>query len=112
VIWLERNGKIISVDSRPSDALALALRADCPIYVDEEVIRTSKSSNAESERLSNDELRSSGRVERRGFGEVQDVMLVTWLPGAPGFPLCEHAGVIRNGSGFWTRIFRKPECWD
>jgi bifunctional DNase/RNase len=57
VIWLERNGKIISVDSRPSDALALALRADCPIYVDEEVIRNSKSSNAESERLSNDELK-------------------------------------------------------
>jgi len=57
VIWLERNGKIISVDSRPSDALALALRADCPIYVDEEVIRTSKSTNAESERLNNDELR-------------------------------------------------------
>jgi bifunctional DNase/RNase len=54
VIWLERDGKIISVDS---DALALALRADCPIYVDEEVIRTSKSSNAESERLSNDELK-------------------------------------------------------
>jgi len=57
VIWLERDGKIISVDSRPSDALALALRADCPIYVDEDVIRTSKSSNAESERLSNDELK-------------------------------------------------------
>jgi bifunctional DNase/RNase len=57
VIWLERDGKIISVDSRPSDALALALRADCPIYVDEEVIRTSKSSSAESERLSHDELK-------------------------------------------------------
>ena len=26
VIWLERDGKLISVDSRPSDALALALR--------------------------------------------------------------------------------------
>ena len=31
VIWLEREGKLISVDSRPSDALALALRHDCPI---------------------------------------------------------------------------------
>src|SRR5712672_3569412 len=40
-----------------ADTFALALRADCPIYVDEEVIRTSKSSNAESERLSNDELK-------------------------------------------------------
>src|SRR5271157_4286112 len=31
VIWLEKDGEIISVDSRPSDALALALRLDCPI---------------------------------------------------------------------------------
>ena len=31
VIWLERDGHVISVDSRPSDALALALRVDCPI---------------------------------------------------------------------------------
>src|SRR6185436_16837181 len=30
IIWLERNGELISVDSRPSDALALALRLDCP----------------------------------------------------------------------------------
>src|SRR3954464_7311149 len=33
VIWLERGGHIISVDSRPSDALALALRLDCPPFV-------------------------------------------------------------------------------
>src|ERR1700757_3989144 len=45
VIWLERNGELISVDSRPSDALALALRHDCPIYVEERVLQSSKSSN-------------------------------------------------------------------
>ena len=28
LIWLERDGELISVDSRPSDALALALRLD------------------------------------------------------------------------------------
>ena len=39
VIWLEKDGELISVDSRPSDALALALRLDCPIYVEESVIR-------------------------------------------------------------------------
>jgi len=27
------------LDSRPSDAIALALRADCPIFVDSEVIQ-------------------------------------------------------------------------
>ena len=42
VIWMEQNGEIVSIDARPSDALALALRADCPIFVDEEVLRTAK----------------------------------------------------------------------
>jgi bifunctional DNase/RNase len=31
------------IDSRPSDAIALALRADCPIFVREDVIESSKS---------------------------------------------------------------------
>src|SRR5256885_5252800 len=35
VIWLERDGQMISIDSRPSDALALALRMDCPIFVED-----------------------------------------------------------------------------
>jgi bifunctional DNase/RNase len=42
VIWLEREGHVISVDSRPSDALALALRVDCPIFVEDEVLKNSK----------------------------------------------------------------------
>src|ERR1043166_1915477 len=42
VIWLEREGRVISIDSRPSDALALALRVDCPIFVDDEVLKNSK----------------------------------------------------------------------
>src|SRR6195256_6711214 len=37
VVWLEREGHVISIDSRPSDALALALRVDCPIFVEDEV---------------------------------------------------------------------------
>lgn len=57
VIWMEKNGELISVDSRPSDALALALRMDCPIFVDEEVLRTSKVGQAVSDKASSDELR-------------------------------------------------------
>src|SRR5438270_11265971 len=33
VIWLDRDGEMISVDSRPSDALAIAFRMVCTIYV-------------------------------------------------------------------------------
>lgn len=57
VIWLERGGEIISIDSRPSDALALALRLDCPIYVEEQVLRTSKSTANVSDKVTNEELR-------------------------------------------------------
>src|SRR6266403_4637427 len=44
VIWVERDGEMISVDSRPSDALALALRLDCPIFVDESVLKSARQS--------------------------------------------------------------------
>lgn len=36
------DGAAMLLDSRPSDAIALALRADCPIFVDMEVIRASR----------------------------------------------------------------------
>jgi bifunctional DNase/RNase len=57
VIWLEREGSLISVDSRPSDALALALRLDCPIFVDDSVLKTSKAAAQVTDKVSNEELR-------------------------------------------------------
>ena len=58
VFWVVRNGELMSVDSRPSDALALALRLDCPIYVDESVLKSAKTTSAMSDKLNtNAELR-------------------------------------------------------
>lgn len=57
VIWLEKDGQIISLDSRPSDALALALRVDCPIFVEDDVLKNSKVAGVATDRISNDELR-------------------------------------------------------
>ena len=57
LIWLEKEGKLMSVDSRPSDALALALRHDCPIFVDDSVLQSSKNSSTVSEKVNNEELR-------------------------------------------------------
>ena len=57
VIWLDREGELISVDSRPSDALALALRLDCPIYVEDAVLKTSKQAATMSDKVNNEELR-------------------------------------------------------
>ena len=57
LIWLERDGELISVDSRPSDALALALRLDCPIYVEDSVLKNSKQTTTVNERVQSEELR-------------------------------------------------------
>jgi bifunctional DNase/RNase len=41
-LWLRQGGKPMVIDARPSDAIALALRADCPIYVTEQVLQAAK----------------------------------------------------------------------
>lgn len=38
LILVSRDGKETSVDSRPSDAIAIAVRCDCPIYVDDDLM--------------------------------------------------------------------------
>lgn len=50
------DGSAMMLDSRPSDAIALALRADCPIFVDMDVIRASRNTVA------------SGEEEQEGIG--------------------------------------------
>ena len=42
VIWMDHAGETVTMDARPSDAIALALRWDCPIYVNREVLESSK----------------------------------------------------------------------
>lgn len=46
---VKSTGERVEIDSRPSDAIALALRVDSPIYVNEEVIRASQTVRSEEE---------------------------------------------------------------
>lgn len=48
VIEVMVNDSLVIIDSRPSDAIALALRADCPIFVREEVIQASHSNQIDN----------------------------------------------------------------
>ncbi len=57
LIWMEKNGESVSIDARPSDALALALRLDCPIFVDDQVLKNSKMVTTASDKNNNEELR-------------------------------------------------------
>jgi len=57
VIHLRMNGDHITIDSRPSDAIALALRTDAPIYVTEEVIDNSRNISLEKENLDSEDIK-------------------------------------------------------
>jgi uncharacterized protein len=56
------NGNSLVIDSRPSDAIALALRVDVPIFVEEEVLR--KSSPHEANKDWNDRQKLNEWLEK------------------------------------------------
>ncbi len=41
---VSEDGKIVSLDARPSDAIALAMRTDCPIFIAQKVMDISNAS--------------------------------------------------------------------
>ncbi len=49
IIHLTSQGKVLSIDSRPSDAIAIALRTRAPIFVSDEVLKKSKQIEASTE---------------------------------------------------------------
>ena len=57
LIWMEHSGEVVAMDARPSDAIALALRWDCPIYVNRTVLENSKQSANGPKDISADEMR-------------------------------------------------------
>jgi len=57
VIRLARGEESLEVDSRPSDAMALALRAGAPIQVHESVIDKSSATDEDGESLETERLR-------------------------------------------------------
>ena len=42
LLFVRQGGEAVAIDARPSDALALALRADCPIFIAEKVMEMAK----------------------------------------------------------------------
>jgi uncharacterized protein len=55
VIEMNRDGEMLIIDSRPSDAIAIALRVDCPIYVNQHVIDSSATTRIEEDTTSGDD---------------------------------------------------------
>jgi hypothetical protein len=56
LIYLRVGADLVAVDARPSDAIALALRARAPIFVEESVIDAARATDTSSSRADNDKL--------------------------------------------------------
>jgi hypothetical protein len=57
VIWMEQDGETVALDSRPSDAIALALRWDCPIFAHRSVLENAKQVVDGSQKTDSEEMR-------------------------------------------------------
>ena len=56
LIYLTIGGEVMAIDARPSDAIALALRARAPIYVEDRVIDTAKAVDLAPDKADSDRL--------------------------------------------------------
>lgn len=57
VIWMEQAGERVVIDARPSDAIAMALRWDCPIFVSRQVIDHSRQTVNGNQSVNAEEMR-------------------------------------------------------
>ncbi len=58
VIELNQNGHVINLDARPSDAIALALRVNAPIFATEKVVSQCKSIQTSEEKEESDKWKA------------------------------------------------------
>jgi bifunctional DNase/RNase len=57
-IWMQQQGETVAIDARPSDAIALALRWDCPIFINRRVLgQTRQNAGATDLNVNEEELR-------------------------------------------------------
>ena len=77
LIYLEVNGSSVAVDARPSDAIALALRARCPIFVEDSVIEGAENRDPTADKPDMDRLQKwLEGLDPNELGKVQDVVVL------------------------------------
>lgn len=62
-IYFLKDGASVVVDARPSDAIALALRENAPIFVDEKVVEKSRNLDLGEKRVKLDKLKEENLEE-------------------------------------------------
>lgn len=71
-IHLQRGGGILRIDARPSDAIALALRAGAPIFVEEKVVSRAKKVDMTKDASESDRWRQwLEKLDPEDFGKYE-----------------------------------------
>src|SRR4030042_5523275 len=89
--------KEYSIDSRTSDAVAIALRFGCPIYIDEDILEKAQISNtpSETELASPEEAKPSSQQNSK-YGSFTDEELYKMIDEAVKTENYEKAASIRD----------------
>lgn len=63
-VIVKRDGELLAVDARPSDSIAIALRAGAPVFVNEELLQPPPEMDAEEEQEPERELTEEEKAEK------------------------------------------------
>jgi bifunctional DNase/RNase len=73
---LEHQSRRFEIDARPSDSLALAVRADCPIYIDEDLVEEAGVSLEQLKQATIDAEAEEGDDEPEAEPSVAEALLI------------------------------------
>jgi len=88
-LYLRQNGRDLDVDARPSDAIALAVRMDCPIFVADDVLEKAGV-------LPEKEDEEGGTADEDRLAVFRDLVNSLDLPDLPDEPHNEPEGGASN----------------
>ncbi|HEX6548870.1 MAG TPA: bifunctional nuclease family protein [Candidatus Dormibacteraeota bacterium] len=92
-LHLEQNGRETDIDSRPSDAIALAVRFDCPIFVSREVLDRA---GVVPEHEDETEGSGGGEIDEDRLAVFRDLVNSLDLPDLPDEPGSRGGGSARS----------------
>ena len=95
-LYVKQDGRDLDFDARPSDAIALAVRVECPIFVATEVMETA-GIIPDPDEASDDKDKSEGPVDEERLAVFRDFVNSLDLPDLPEFP-DEPRGKDKPGS--------------
>src|SRR6202162_1838541 len=95
-LYVKQNGRDLDFDARPSDAIALAVRVECPIFVATEVMETA-GIIPDPDEGSDDKERGEGPVDEERLAVFRDFVNSLDLPELPDEP--ETRGEPGRGTG-------------